>query len=185
MEAWRTAQYRPYLCTVYTHFDVGRMAQRLRSKFNILKWKRPWVWGFSFLSCSPSSAAVGGTEEDRNETEPFLPFTSSLFGCPTWIRNLKCLLYASNSISATMKQPLNTTQALCIWLLPAVASSLDAGRLGVLDEVGPVNAGVDGSSRQLAWSDGLGWVGHREVTWVTYRELAETYTRSSQIFVWI
>lgn len=53
---------------------------------------------------------------------------------------------------------------MCALLLPDVASSLDADRLVVLDEIGPVDAGVHGrGSRQLAWSNGLGWVGYREV----------------------
>lgn len=48
---------------------------------------------------------------------------------------------------------------MCILLSPAVASLFDAGRLAVLDEVGPYEAWR--GSWQLAWSDGLGWVGQR------------------------
>lgn len=75
---------------------------------------------------------------------------------------------------------------LCILCLPAVASFYDAGRQVVLDEVGPDDAGR--GSRQLAWSDGLGWVGCRQMTWVTYRERVDRtrpsyYTYSSHFFI--
>lgn len=70
--------------------------------------------------------------------------------------------------------------------MPAVASSYDAGRQVVLDEVGSDDAGR--GSRQLAWSDGLGWVGRRQMTWVIYREQVDRahpsyHTYSSHFFI--
>lgn len=57
------------------------------------------------------------------------------------------------------------------FLSPAVARLPDV----VPDEVGSIEAGDQGGrSRQLAWSNGLGWVGHGEIKGVTYREQADT-----------
>lgn len=67
-------------------------------------------------------------------------------------------------------------QDACSLLLPVVVSSVDASRLVILDEVGPVDAGDHGrGTGQLAWSDGFSWVGHQEVIQVIYRAKAKRY----------
>lgn len=57
-----------------------------------------------------------------------------------------------------------------MFFLPVIASSsLNAGRVVVLDEVGPVDTEVYGSPWQLTRSDRLGWIGHSETITIIYR----------------